>query len=59
MKTSTRDKAEGVAKSLAGRIKEVTGKAVANPSLQADGKAEKAGGQIQNKVSKAEKTLGN
>ena len=59
MKSSTQDKAEGVAKSLAGRVKEVTGKAIGNPRLQADGKAEKVEGRIQKKVGEIEKVLGN
>ncbi len=58
MKTSTQDKVEGTAKTFAGRIKEVTGKAVGNPRLQADGRAEKIKGQIQKKVGKIEKMLG-
>ena len=59
MKTSTQDKAEGIAKNIAGRVKEVTGKAVGNPRLQADGRAEKVEGQIQKKVGEIEKVLGN
>ena len=59
MKTSTQDKAEGIAKNIAGRVKEVTGKAVGNPCLQADGRAEKVEGQIQKKVGDIKKVLGN
>jgi len=58
MKTSTQDKAEGTAKNIAGRVKEVTGKAVGNPRLQADGRAEKVEGQIQKKVGDIKKVLG-
>jgi uncharacterized protein YjbJ (UPF0337 family) len=59
MKSSTQDKVEGTAKNIAGRIKEVTGKAVGNPRLQADGKAEKVEGKIQKKVGEIKKVLGN
>ena len=58
MKSSTQDKAEGTAKNIAGRVKEVTGKAVGNPRLQADGKAEKVEGQIQKKVGEIKKVIG-
>ena len=58
MKSSTQDKVEGIAKNIAGRVKEVTGKAVGNPRLQADGRAEKVEGQIQKKVGKIEKVIG-
>ena len=59
MKTSTKDKVEGTAKNIAGRVKEVTGKAVGNPRLQAAGNAEKVEGQIQKKVGDIKKVLGN
>jgi uncharacterized protein YjbJ (UPF0337 family) len=59
MKSSIHDKAEGTAKNIAGRVKEVTGKVIGNHRLQADGKAEKAEGQIQKKVGEIEKVLGN
>ena len=58
MKSSTQDKVECAAKDVAGRVKEVTGKAVGKPRLQADGKAEKVEGQIQKKVGKIEKVIG-
>ncbi len=58
MKTSTRDRAQGTAKKIAGRVKEVTGKVIGNSRLQAAGKAEKVKGQVQTKVGKAEKKLG-
>jgi uncharacterized protein YjbJ (UPF0337 family) len=59
MKSSTQDKAEGIAKNIAGRVKEVTGKAVGNPRLQADGQAEKVEGRIQKKVGDIKKVFGN
>lgn len=58
MKSSIQDKAEGTAKNIAGRVKEVAGKAVGNPRLQADGNAEKVEGQIQKKIGDIKKVLG-
>jgi uncharacterized protein YjbJ (UPF0337 family) len=58
MKSSTHDKAEGTAKDIAGGVKEVTGKAVGNDRLQADGKAEKVEGQVQKKVGEIKQVLG-
>ena len=58
MKSSIQDKAEGTAKNIAGRVKEVAGKAVGNPRLQADGTAEKVEGQIQKKIGDIKKVLG-
>ena len=58
MKSSTQDKVEGTAKNIAGRVKEVTGKAVGNPRLQADGRAEKIEGQVQKKVGDIKKVFG-
>jgi uncharacterized protein YjbJ (UPF0337 family) len=58
MKTSPQDRAEGTAKKIAGRVKEVTGKAIGNPRLQADGKAKKVEGQIQKKIGEIKKVLG-
>ena len=57
MKSSTQDKAEGTAKDIAGSVKEVTGKAVGNPRLQAEGKAEKVEGQTQKKIGEIKKVL--
>ena len=58
MKSSTQDKAEGTAKNIAGRVKEVTGKAVGNPRLKAEGKAEQVEGQTQKKIGEIKKVLG-
>ena len=58
MKSSTQDKAEGTAKSIAGKIKESAGKMVGNPRLEAKGRAEKVEGKIQKKVGEIKKVLG-
>lgn len=58
MKSSNQDKAEGLAKKIAGSVKETAGKAVGNPRLEAAGKDEKVEGQIQEKVGEIKKVLG-
>jgi uncharacterized protein YjbJ (UPF0337 family) len=58
MKSSNQDKAEGTAKNIAGSVKEAAGKLIGNPRLEADGKAEKIEGQIQEKVGEIKKVLG-
>jgi len=58
MKSSSQDKVAGTAKTIAGGVKEVTGKAVGNDRLQAAGKAEKVEGQVQKKVGEIKKVLG-
>ena len=50
MKSSTQDKSEGKWHQLKGKIKQVTGKAVGNRDLEAEGKAEKIDGKVQGKV---------
>jgi uncharacterized protein YjbJ (UPF0337 family) len=59
MKSSTHDKVEGAAKNAAGRVKEVTGKALGNQNLQAEGKTEQVVGRIQEKIGELRKLLGN
>jgi uncharacterized protein YjbJ (UPF0337 family) len=58
MKSSSQDKAEGTVKRITGSIKEATGKAVGNPRLEAEGKADKTEGQVQQKVGEIKKVLG-
>jgi len=50
MKSSTRDKSEGKWHKIKGKIKQVAGKAVGNPNLEAEGKAENIEGKVQEKV---------
>ena len=59
MKSSTRDQAEGTAKTIAGRVKESTGTMLGNPRLQAGGKAGQIKGRIQKKIGEIKKVLGN
>lgn len=41
------DQVKGRAKSIKGKVKESTGKAVGNKKLEGEGKAEQLGGKIQ------------
>jgi uncharacterized protein YjbJ (UPF0337 family) len=45
-----KDRVAGAAKQAKGAVKEIIGKAVGDAKLQADGKAEKAEGKLQNAV---------
>ena len=45
-----RNRVAGAAKQAKGAVKETIGKAVGDTKLQADGKAEKAAGKLQNAV---------
>ncbi len=49
MKSSTRDEVEGKMHQAKGKVKEVFGKAVNNPGLEAEGKVENLGGKVQEK----------
>jgi len=50
MKSSTRDKTEGMWHKMKGKIKQVAGKAVGNRDLEAEGKAESIDGKVQEKI---------
>ena len=58
MKSSTKDQAEGKFHEVKGAIKEVTGKILDNPKLQAEGTGEKIAGELQEKFGKIKKVLG-
>ena len=47
-----KNRIEGAAKELKGRIKEVAGKVMGNEKLEAEGKVDKAAGQVQGAVGK-------
>jgi len=59
MKSSSQDKAAGTAKTVAGGVKEITGKALGNERLQTAGKAEKVEGQVQRKIGEIKQVFGN
>jgi len=57
MKSSTKNQTAGVYHEAKGKIKETVGKITDNPTLEAEGLAEKVAGQIQKKVGQAERVL--
>ena len=56
--TSTHDRVEGHGKELKGKIKEGAGKAVGNPDLRDEGRADQAEGKVQRKVGEVKKVFG-
>ena len=52
-----KDRIYGAGKEIKGAVKDATGKATGNTRLQADGKAEKLVGKLQNQIGKAEDGL--
>ena len=58
MKPSTDDKTTGKIHEVKGTIKENVGELTKNPDLEADGRAEKNAGKVQNWVGKVEKAVG-
>lgn len=49
MKSSTKDKTEGVFHQVKGKTKEVAGKLTDNPKLEVEGILEKTAGKVQKK----------
>ena len=58
MNSSTKDKIEGRSKEAVGKVKEETGEAIGNPSLQDRGATEKVAGKAQRKVGDVKKVFG-
>ena len=58
MKSGTQDKAEGKLHQGKGKAKEVIGRAINNPEMEAEGKIEKLGGDVQEKVGDVKKAAG-
>lgn len=58
MKRSTKDQAQGKLHEVKGKVKEQAGKLILDRKLEADGKAEKHAGQLQNKIGQVKKLLG-
>ena len=58
MKSSTRDEAEGKLHQGKGKVKEVGGRAVNDPEMEAEGKVEKLGGVVQEKVGDVKRAAG-
>ena len=58
MKPSTEDKTTGTIHEVKGKIKQIVGELTNDPDLEAEGRAEKNAGKVQNIVGKVEKVLG-
>jgi uncharacterized protein YjbJ (UPF0337 family) len=58
MKPSTNDKATGKLHELKGAIRQKAGELAKNPTLEADGRAEKNAGKVLNVIGKIEKAVG-
>jgi uncharacterized protein YjbJ (UPF0337 family) len=58
MKSSTRDEAEGKMHQVKGKIKEIAGKVIMNPDLEAEGKGEIRTGKVQGKIGEIKKIAG-
>ena len=58
MKSSTEDQVKGAFHEAKGKVKEVAGKLIDNPKLEAKGKAEKIAGNVQEKLGQVKKVLG-
>ena len=52
-----KDRIAGSAKAIKGSVKEVAGKAVGDAKLEADGKADKIEGKVQNAIGGLKDTL--
>ena len=58
MKSSTKDRAKGRVKEVAGKLKEKAGRATRDVDLEDRGTAEKIGGKAQRKVGEIKKVFG-
>ena len=58
MKPSTEDKTSGKLHEVKGAVKQTAGEVAGNPNLEADGRAEKNAGKVQNVAGKIEKAVG-
>jgi uncharacterized protein YjbJ (UPF0337 family) len=58
MKPSTQDKTTGKLHEFKGAVRQKAGEITKNPDLEADGRAEKNAGKVQNVVGKIEKAVG-
>jgi uncharacterized protein YjbJ (UPF0337 family) len=58
MKASTKDQVAGTFHEQKGKVKEAVGKAIGNPHLKDEGRAEKVSGKVQKKIGQVEKVIG-
>ena len=57
MRESTKDRVQGKAHEIKGKVKETTGKALNNPRVAIEGQNEKIAGKVQEKVGQAKRVL--
>ena len=57
MKSSLRDRAEGMFHGVKGKAKEIAGELSDNRELEAEGTGERAAGKVQEKIGQAKKIL--
>jgi len=57
MKRSTKNQVAGKLHEAKGKIKEKAGQLIDDPELETEGKAEKIGGKVQNKIGQVEKVI--
>jgi uncharacterized protein YjbJ (UPF0337 family) len=58
MKSSLRDRAEGMFHEVKGKAKEIAGELSDNAELEAEGTGEKVAGKVQEKIGQVKKVLG-
>ena len=58
MKSSLRDRAEGMFHEVKGKTKEIAGELIDHPELEAEGTGEKIAGKVQQNIGQAKKILG-
>jgi uncharacterized protein YjbJ (UPF0337 family) len=58
MESSTKDKLEGTFHEVKGKVKEVAGKLIDNPELEAEGTGGKIAGKVQEKIGEVKKVWG-
>ncbi len=57
MKSSTKNKAAGTAKVVAGQFKQAVGKAIKSPALEAEGIVDETAGKVQKAVGALEDVI--
>lgn len=57
MKRSTKNQTAGKYHEAKGKVKEIAGKIIDNPELEAEGKGENIAGKVQKKIGQIEKVV--
>ena len=58
MKSSIRDRAEGMGRQAKGKAKEIAGRATNNPDMEGEGMGEQVAGTAKRKVGQVKKVFG-